>query len=323
MQPDGKGDGVIERPDVDQLLAGPLGEWLAAQTQVRAEAREKSNRRFVIAAFILLPALSFLWFGPPWDFQIKLWITVGVSVVAAAWAYAPRSAAIEQTKHGINAALATALGLQYTPDFEPGIGFQRAETFRMLPSYNRSNFEDLWSGELGGRAFTLHEAHLEQRRQSGKTTTYVTVFRGPVMTIGFARGFHGTTLVERANRHKNFGLFGEKDSVGIEDLQLDIVDMVHPEFEDEFTVYSTDQVEARYLVHPTYVERLIALERAFSGQKIRTLFHAGELTIVLEAENMFESGGMDASRDREMVETCLGQFMSMAELADAMNEPPR
>lgn len=312
---------MIEHPDVDRLMAGPLGGWLEQQARVRAEAAEKSNTRFMISAFILLPALSFLWFGPDWNFQIKLWIGVGVAVVAAAWSYAPRSAAIEGTKHGINAALAEALGLRYSHDFEPGIGFQRAEAFGMLPSYNRSNFEDLWSGELGGHAFTLHEAHLEQRRQSGKTTTYVTVFRGPVMTIGFTRRFHGTTMVERAN--KRFGLFGEKDSLEIDGLRLDLVDMVHPEFEDEFTVYSTDQVEARYLVHPTYVERLIELERAFSGKKIRTLFHQGELTVVLETDNMFESGNMDASRDREMVETCLAQFMSMAELAGALNEPAR
>ena len=87
------------------------------------------------------------------------------------------------------------------------------------------------------------------------------------------------------------------------------------------TVASTsDGVEARYLVHPTYVEKLIALENAFAGQKIRTLFAAGELTVVLEATNMFESGSLDARRDRELVEACVNQFMSMAELVGALNE---
>ena len=47
---------------------------------------------------------------------------------------------------------------------------------------------------------------------------------------------------------------------------LDIAEMVNPEFEDAFDVYSDDQVEARYLVHPAYCEELLAMERAFAGE---------------------------------------------------------
>ncbi len=314
---------MIERPDVDMLLSGELGQWLQGQALVRDEARNKSNSRFVMSAFVVLPLAGFLLFGPDWGGQLKLWI-IGLSAVGmGVWAYAPRAAAIKQTKEGINAALASALGLNYVHDTGPSPGFERARGFRMVPTFDQSSFEDLWHGDISGRAFALHEAELKQRRSNGKTTHYVTVFRGPVMTIACARQFHGTTLVERAKKHRKFGIFGEKDELDIAELNLTKVDMVHPGFEDEFTIYSTDQVEARYLVHPTYVERLIALEQAFAGKKIRTLFHAGEVTVVLETENMFESGGMNAARDREMVETCVAQFMSMAELAGTLNEPGR
>src|SRR5688500_5270590 len=62
----GGGSAMIERPDVDTLLAGPLGQWLEQQAQVRAAAREKSNQRYVIGAFVVLPLLAFLWYGPAW-----------------------------------------------------------------------------------------------------------------------------------------------------------------------------------------------------------------------------------------------------------------
>lgn len=313
---------MIERPDVDELLQGELGEWLEGQTLVREAAREKSNSRFVMSAFVVLPLAAFLLFGPDLG-DLKLWLIGGVGALAGWWAYAPRAKAIKQTKEGINSALARALGLHYRHEIQPGDGFIRAQTFRMVPSFQRSSFEDMWSGTIGGRAFSLHEAHLQQKRSSGKNSRYVTVFRGPVMTIACDREFLGTTLVERAGKHKKFGFFGEKDSLEIEGRNLRKVDFVHPEFEDEFSIYSTDQVEAHYLVHPTYVERMIALERAFSGKKIRTLFYDGELTVVLETKNMFESGGMDAGRDREMIETCINQFMSMADLAGTLNEPAR
>ncbi|TIX52000.1 DUF3137 domain-containing protein [Alteraurantiacibacter aquimixticola] len=314
---------VIERPDVDALLNGELGDWLREQAVVRDAAREKSNSRFVLSAFLVLPLAAFLLFGPALDGQLKLWIIMGTGAVAAWWSYLPRAKAVKETKEGINIALAQALGLDYQHDIEPGLGFERAQHFKMVPGFQRSSFEDLWSGEVGGRRFTLHEAHLQQKRQSGKNSHYVTVFRGPVMTLTFDRQFHATTLVERAKRHKKFGFFGEKDSLGVAGLDLQKADMVHPRFEDEFTVYTTDQVEARYLVHPSYVERLIALEEAFSGKKVRALFHQGELTIVLETSNMFESGNIDAGRDREMIETCIEQFMSMADLAASLNEPAR
>ena len=72
--------------------------------------------------------------------------------------------------------------------------------------------------------------------------------------------------------------------------------MVHPEFEDLFSVWSDDQVEARYLVHPRYVERLLEVEQAFDGQNVRTLFKGGELVIAIESDNMFESGSLARQR---------------------------
>jgi hypothetical protein len=310
---------MIARPDVDALMAGALGQWLQGQAQVRVAARAKSNGRFVKAALVFAP-LAIGLFALGWNGQFTMFALLAVGAGLTVWAYSPRAEAIRETKEGINSALAQALGLSFSGSADASPGFLRARAYRMLPGYSRESFEDLWSGELAGRSFTLHEAHLEQRRQSGKNSHFVTVFRGPIMAIAANRRFNGLTLLERSGRHKRFGLFGEKEELEVDGVRLDRVDMVHPQFEDEFTIYSSDQVEARYLVHPSYVEKLIALESAFSGQKIRTLFADGELTVVLEATNMFESGSMDARRDRELVETFVAQFMAMAELAGALNE---
>ena len=181
---------MIERPDVEKLLAGPLGQWLERQTQVREEAREKSNRRYVIGALAVAPVLAFvwLWLGPDWDPDLKIFASVAAAGLAAAWGYAPRARAIKETKRGINSAIAESLGLTYEMEFEPGNGFDLAKRYALVPSYDRAGFEDRWSGPLGSRAFTLHEAHLEEQRGSGKNRHYVTVFRGAILTIAFALG---------------------------------------------------------------------------------------------------------------------------------------
>jgi len=316
---------MIERPNVDALMAGPLGEWLRQQVGVREEAKAKSNKRFIIAGIVVLPVLAVFWiasmFGD-WSGELKMFLSFAGLAGGGGWAYAPRAKAIKETKRGINQAIASALGLTYNDEVVPGQGFELCKTYEMLPNYNRSSFEDEWSGHLGPRAFTLHEAHLEQRRSSGKNTHYVTVFRGAILTISFDRQFHGTTLVERNKKHnKWFG--GAKDYIELGGHRLDCADMVNPDFEDVFTVWTDDQVEARYLVHPRYIERLVEVERGFGGQNVRCLFKGGELVIAIESGNMFESGSLDASEDRAKVQTCVDQFMRLVGLCEALEEPAR
>jgi hypothetical protein len=316
---------MIERPDVDTLMAGPLGEWLQRQAVVRAEAKAKSNRRFMIAGVVLVPVLGLFWvasFFGDWNEELKMFLSFAGLAGGGGWAYAPRAKAIKETKRGINQAIAGALGLTYSDEFEPGHGFDLCKTYGMLPSYDRSSFDDLWSGNLAGKPFTLHEAHLEERRGSGKNQRWVTVFRGAILTIGFDRQFHGTTLVERNKKHQKwFG--GQKDYVTFNGHRLDCADMVNPDFEDVFTVWSDDQVEARYLVHPRYIERLVEVERGFGGENVRCLFKGGELAVAIESGNMFESGSLDASEDRARVQTCVDQFMRLVGLCEALEEPAR
>lgn len=315
---------MIERPNVDSLLAGELGQWLSRQVGVRDEAREKSNKRIVIAAFIVLPLLGLLWAIPFLNGPFGLFVAGILLMGAAWWCYAPRAKAIKETKIGINNALAKALGLSFQHDPMESLSFDLAKIFSMLPNHSRARHEDLWSGDVAGRPFSLHESHLQQKKRSGKRTRWVTVFRGAIMTISCPGLAQATTLIERAKKHRKFLGFGAtKDSVKFDGIHLDVVDMVHPDFEDAFSVWSNDQVEARVLIDPLYVEKLVALESAFSGKNVRTLFHQGELLIVIEASDMFESGNMNAARDRELIETTVTQFMSLVELADSLSPDQR
>ena len=142
------------------------------------------------------------------------------------------------------------------------------------------------------------------------------------MTMGFARPFQGTTLIERDKRHR--GLFGgTKESIELGGITLNNVAMVDPRFEDAMSIWSNDGVEARYLVHPDYAERLTAVEQAYAGNNIRALFHDGDLLLVLESGDMFESGSLDADRDRALLERTISQFTALAELAAKLNERER
>lgn len=312
---------MIERPDADALMAGPLGQWLTGQNASRAEAKAKSARytRNGIIGGIVLGVIVLILFRDP---EPAAWVGFGSFGIGTFMAFNARKQVTDKLKTGINSAIAQALGLTYTMTGLAPDCYERAKSFSLLPSHDNENLEDEWSGPLGEQAFRLHEAKLTEERGSGKSRRTVTVFEGTLMTIAFTRRFHGVTLVERDGRHRS--LFGfQKDSIELNDVELGHIAMVDPRFEDAFNVWSNDPVEARYLVHPEYIERLIAVEEAYAGKNIRALFNGGELLVVLESGNLFESGSLQASEDRMLLDRTIDQFNALASLASKLNERPR
>ena len=67
-----------------------------------------------------------------------------------------------------------------------------------------------------------------------------------------------------------------------------LVQMEHPEFEKYFVVKSTDQVEARYLLTPSLIEKLLNARINF-GRDFELSFASGNLYIALSLEKDFMS----------------------------------
>lgn len=156
------------RADVDSLMQGELGQWLAGQSEMREAARQKAHWRWTWGAAIMLPVLALVWFGIDASAGLRAIVTLFGATVFGIWGYQPIDEAKKTIKVGINSAIARALGIEYSAEIEPGEEFAAAGQYRLLPRYNRSNFEDHWHGTLEGHPFSLYEAHLEERRGSGK-----------------------------------------------------------------------------------------------------------------------------------------------------------
>lgn len=312
---------MIERPDPDTLLAGPLGQWLAHQQGLRDRTKEtirERRRKGLIGAgaMALLTLLIFRQIEP------AFWVGFLTGAMGFAWAESARRPVADAIKEQINQAVARSLELDFSLAAQPGEEWRRAKDFDLLPGYDKESFEDRWSGELGVLPFQVYEAHCQAWRGSGKNRRLVTVFHGAVLTVGFTRRFHGVTLIEEDGRRRRwFG--GEKEEVTLGGVKLQRCDMVDPAFEDRFTVWSDDPVEARFLVHPEYIERMIAVEEAFAGKQLRALFCGGELILLLRTGNQFESGGLEAGDDRQMLVRTIEQFGALADLAKRLNEAPR
>lgn len=167
-------------------------------------------------------------------------------------------------------------------DLPPTPAFQTLRDAKLLPSYDDRDFEDLIEGDRAETHFSLVECKMTEERGSGKNRRTVTVFQGLLFHIQYPERFLGRTLIARQGWWKGF--FG--------DNSLQKVDLVAKELEDNFTIYSDDQVEARALLTPDRMERLIALERHFKGGKLRGIFEGDHLTLALEADDQFEAGSV-------------------------------
>lgn len=312
------------RADADALLDGPLGDWLAAQDALRASVRAKAQRRLILGiGAAMLAAFSIVFKTGAIAPALQLGFVIGAA--GFGWSEWAKRPVTRRIKTEINGAIARALGLSYSIAVADEAAFALARQFEMLPSFDKAVLEDAWWGDLGGRPFRLHEAKLTETRGSGKSRRTVTVFQGVIMSIGFARAFSGTTLIERDGKHDGLlGLFGrEKDAVSINGKRLTRTSAVDPAFDERFDLWTDDPVEAHRLVHPEYVERLVSLETAFGAAKLRALFRLGELLVVFETANQFESGSIDARDDRRMVEQACAQFGAVAQLALRLNERGR
>jgi len=174
------------------------------------------------------------------------------------------------------------------------------------------------TGERNGVSFEFFEAHLEKRRttreRSGRTRTrWVTVFRGQCLRFAFHKRFHGRTLVLRDSGIMN--RFGS-----VTDLQR--ARLESPDFEDAFEVYTSDQVEARYLLTPDLMQRLVELEKTFRGGSLRCSFVDGQLQIVLEGADLFEPGSMFTPLDNpDRIRELLDDFAAVFNLIDSFEEP--
>jgi hypothetical protein len=301
----------------DQLYNERIEPCFAANEADRLEAVADFKRYllFTGGAALVVGVLTAL-FTQDWGASLVLMIMV--SGVGAAVSYSPIARLGRKLKREYCEAIAGAMGASFrVSGFDPP-ALERLKALRLLPGYARSSFEDLFTGEHKGARYELYEGHLEQRTTDSKgRTRYSTVFRGQLIRMHFPRDFLGVTIVRR-----DAGVFNVFGGGDVDGRKLERVRLVASEFEKAFEVWGTDQVEARYLLHPYMMQRLIDLERGLHGKRLRCAFESGDLLVAVEGGNLFEPGDLfkplvDPARARRIVDELSGVVKVMDQVLTA------
>ncbi len=206
--------------------------------------------------------------------------------------------------------IAHELGLTYSAEPGPQYNIEEFRDMKLVPDADKESFEDRFAGAHKGVEFSFYEAHLQKWRGSGKSRRLATVFKGQCLRLHFHKEFLGRTLVARDGGF--FSAFG--GARGLSRAKLE-----DPVFETAFDVYTNDQVEARYLLTPDFMQRLVDLEAAFQGKKLRCAFVGGELLITMEGGDLFEPGNMfKPLDDPKRVTGILHDFLQLNRLIEAL-----
>lgn len=149
--------------------------------------------------------------------------------------------------------------------------------------YDRYEGDDYISGVLDKTEFQSSELHTQYKTTStdkdGKTQEHWhTIFKGLFFHADFNKEFKGITYVVPERGEKSFA-----KAAAVELVQLE-----NPVFEDKFAAYSTDQIEARYIITPTVMEAMLAI-REYCGDNVYFSFvHSRVYCAMSFRKNLFE-----------------------------------
>jgi len=277
---------------------------------------EKARRSYLfpavwqgMAAAVILSVIVFFFVGEP----IITFVVCTVCCLFGSFRDR-RSRLSEVYKRDIMPKLVEHLGddVHYSPE-----GGVKLRDFRQCNLYDTHetdgiSTEDQVYGKIGKTAFVFCEATYyykytdsdgdEQERRN---------FSGIAFDADFNKYFHGITLLCSSRP----GHLSKKDypQVKLEDIA----------FGKQFKVYSTDEVEARYILTPALQERFMRLvesvRRSKAGKKILVSFHGTRILILIESgKDRFEAQIL-SKLTMKRVEEDFAVLTAMAGIVEELN----
>jgi hypothetical protein len=150
--------------------------------------------------------------------------------------------------------------------------FEASGLFARTP--DRFRGDDYVKGRVGATPIEFSEIHAEYKTEShssrGRKRHWHTIFKGLFFIADFNKHFSGRTVVLPDTAEKLLGGAGSFFQ-GLHKSQGELVKLEDPEFEKLFVVYGDDQIEARYILSTSLMERIVKF-REKTGRPILLSF---------------------------------------------------
>ncbi len=195
----------------------------------------------------------------------------------------------------------------------------------LFSAYNAHHGDDYFCGEYKDVNIVISEELLQKetvyytvskdefgfKEKSNRYVKKKKIFRGICILLTMNKNFKGRTVVL-----KDKGLFNVfKQIKGLQRVKLE--DSV---FETLFEVYSSDQIEARYLLTTAFMERMLKLTGLYEGKNIQFSFKDNQLLLAISTkQDMFEACSFFRSNvNKKKIDRVFNQFYTVFSVVDIL-----
>lgn len=290
-------DGDVS-PDAFQASAAGFAQHYNAKILPRVKDFERRRiealRRLRTNTLIALPvgtlgAICILYVGffqmPESGIDIMIFLGTAMVMGLFGWAVWPVMKYQESVKEQIYPIIFEYFGPDYSYSHKSPLTVSSLEASGIIPSFDKEKTDDYVRGTYKGVQLEMVEAELEKTEGTGKNRRTVTVFNGLFIVIAAHKKFKGKTLVQQDHGFMNWAVGGFN---GLERIKLE-----DPEFEKQFEVYGSDQVEARYLLTTSFMERLKKLAGIFESPWVQCSFYNSRLLLMIPMDkDYFETASV-------------------------------
>lgn len=181
----------------------------------------------------------------------------------------------------------------------------------LFPEADKYTSDDCFEGSYKNVSLQITEELLQKISYTQKKRHVKTLFQGIIIQFQMNKNFQGHTIVLKDagffNRFKKFP-------------NLERVTLENPIFEKKFEVYSSDQVEARYLLTPLFMERIEQLKTLYKGKSVELSFLNNHVLIAIETnQDMFEPLSFFKSNiNEEKIKRVLEQFLNIFSIIEIL-----
>jgi hypothetical protein len=154
----------------------------------------------------------------------------------------------------------------------------------LVRKFNSIEGGNLIHGKHGETNFSF--SYLRLNTDSNNQSS--TVFEGMIVVADFHKEIKGKTIVWPDKASRDFGTWLGRKIKEFGRRGLDAVFLEDPVFERTFAVYSSDQIEARYILTPAMMNRLVELSRKY-GNKLSFSFFRGKVCIAIKNLKPFDT----------------------------------
>ena len=177
----------------------------------------------------------------------------------------------------------------------------------IIDRYNRFSYDDSFTGIYKDINYEICETSFYYKTGTGKNSSTRTVFKGVMIKLDMNKSFTGNTVI-RPDTLKHASPAANLKHTTLEDVV----------FEKKFDVFTDDEVEARYLITPSFMERLNNMKTAFSADRVSCAFYDKYLLVGLHtSKDLFSICSLkEPVNDGKQFFTMFEEILSIIKLID-------